>query len=221
MLKPGIVYLITNLVNGKVYVGQTTRSLRIRWGQHKLAARKHPETYLHFAINKYGESMFSVSIVATAQSSEELDCLEKRWILMRSANHRDYGYNMTAGGDGSSNVSEESKQKRIAKMRGRTLSPEHRKKLSDALRGRPQSMSHREALKRAWKPRNHTPEGRERQRLAVTGRKVSGEQLANMRAAAKRRVYTPELRAIYREAGFKSQAVLKARGRKLFHKIAP
>ena len=37
----GIVYLIINKVNGKMYVGQTTQKLNNRWGRHKIDAKKN------------------------------------------------------------------------------------------------------------------------------------------------------------------------------------
>lgn len=58
-LKPqfGIIYKITNLVNNKVYIGQTERTLKERWGQHKYSKGCK---YLHNAILKYGAESFKI-----------------------------------------------------------------------------------------------------------------------------------------------------------------
>ena len=50
------IYLVTNLVNGKFYIGKTT-NLKSRWSKHlSTVRRKNPKdyTYLHRGINKYG-----------------------------------------------------------------------------------------------------------------------------------------------------------------------
>lgn len=36
----GIIYLITNLLNGKAYIGKTVSRLRVRWTKHRCEARK-------------------------------------------------------------------------------------------------------------------------------------------------------------------------------------
>ena len=51
----GVVYLITNTVNGKVYVGQTINGLSKRWKGHKNDVRNGSQNPLHRAIRKYGE----------------------------------------------------------------------------------------------------------------------------------------------------------------------
>lgn len=52
------IYIIQNKINLKIYVGQTN-NIKTRWNSHKSAARrqdKHDFSYIHRAINKYGET---------------------------------------------------------------------------------------------------------------------------------------------------------------------
>lgn len=67
-----IVYKLTNLVNGKIYVGQTTRSLEKRFKEHS-----HCKTSLiGQAIHEFGEENFSREVLVTCDSKEETDNLE-------------------------------------------------------------------------------------------------------------------------------------------------
>ena len=91
----GIIYLITNQVNGKTYVGKTSKSIEARFKSHKFNAIKRSlNTYLYKSIRKYGIENFTI------ESIEEvpLDLLNEReifWIANLSP-----AYNMTKGGDG-------------------------------------------------------------------------------------------------------------------------
>ena len=49
----GYIYIITNNVNDKVYVGQTYRSIKERFSEH---LRSNDDCYLHRAMRKYGKS---------------------------------------------------------------------------------------------------------------------------------------------------------------------
>lgn len=92
-----IVYLITNKVNGKRYVGQTVRSLEERWKDH---CRVKDDNYFHRAIHKYGVENFSLEIIDTADSGEELDEKEIFWIQKLNTLFP-HGYNLKEGGDAS------------------------------------------------------------------------------------------------------------------------
>jgi hypothetical protein len=54
------LYLVRNLIDGSMYVGQTIRLVEKRWKQHLYQARKGVETHLHRAIRKYGAENFVV-----------------------------------------------------------------------------------------------------------------------------------------------------------------
>ena len=52
-----IIYKITNIINNKVYIGQTVHSLQRRWTQHIIDAYNCKSKNNHFqnAIRKYGK----------------------------------------------------------------------------------------------------------------------------------------------------------------------
>lgn len=107
------IYKITNIVNKKVYIGQTSKSIKKRWSEHKANAGKD-ETYFHHAIAKYGSDNFTIEEIDSCDTKYEADKLEAFWISFFNSNDRKYGYNRTAGGGGAIGFkhSEESKRQR-------------------------------------------------------------------------------------------------------------
>lgn len=108
----GYIYKTTNIVNGKIYVGQKKSSKFL--GNKYLGSGK----YLKCAIKHYGENCFVVSLIKTANSQEELDELEKYYIKKFNATDYDIGYNIAfgaVGGDTYTNLSEVDKKIRLEK----------------------------------------------------------------------------------------------------------
>jgi group I intron endonuclease len=140
-MKPyGIIYIVTNLKNGRFYVGQTKRTVAHRWAVHKSEAKNRPGCYFHKAIRKNGPDSFDVQEVASADSRFELDRLEKAWIIVTDALRS--GYNLRSGGEGSQHTAEVI-ERIAAKHRGRSLSEDHKRKLSESTKGRPKTEQHR------------------------------------------------------------------------------
>jgi len=100
----GIIYKVTNLINGKIYIGQTTMTLEKRWinhcGHSGGLCRTGRLNYLGNAIRKYGKNNFSIEIIDTASNCDELDSKEIQWIAKLHSTNRSIGYNITAGGAG-------------------------------------------------------------------------------------------------------------------------
>lgn len=83
-----ILYKITNLMNGMVYIGQTTRQLNVRLNEHASHA-----THLGSAIRKHGKENFNIEVLHTATSIEELNALEAKYVtqeFVESTNTYDY-----------------------------------------------------------------------------------------------------------------------------------
>lgn len=101
----GIIYKITNLVNGKIYIGQTRQSLRVRWNSHKSHSKKNT-TVIARAIRKYGHENFSIEIIDTAINENELNEKEGKYIALYQACDRNIGYNITPIENGKRGISE-------------------------------------------------------------------------------------------------------------------
>lgn len=56
----GIIYKIANLVNSKIYIGQTTRTIKERWDDHKYDAGSDNNIYLYNAMRKYSINNFKI-----------------------------------------------------------------------------------------------------------------------------------------------------------------
>lgn len=95
----GIIYKITNLVNNKVYIGQTTKREGFEGRYHGNIA-KYSNTYLKRSIEKYGIDNFVIDKeFYIAYSKEELNQKEKYYIKFFKSNDYKYGYNIKSGGD--------------------------------------------------------------------------------------------------------------------------
>lgn len=98
---PYIVYVFTNLVNEKVYIGFTGRTLAARWEDHcKNAEDKNIDWAFQRAIRRYGNTAFISQILCVTKTKEEASAFEKLWILLFRSFDPKFGYNMTFGGEG-------------------------------------------------------------------------------------------------------------------------
>ena len=94
-----IVYLITNIENGKRYVGKTKHSLAKRWYNHVQEARRGRGFALHAAIRKYGSDAFNRKVLGEYPTEEEALIAERAWVL-RLGTMGEGGYNLCEGGRG-------------------------------------------------------------------------------------------------------------------------
>ena len=90
----GVVYKITNLINNKIYIGQTTQKINRRFLQH-CEKRK---SIISIAINKYGKDKFKLEILESCESLEELNTKEKEHIIKNNS-IVPFGYNLSSGGN--------------------------------------------------------------------------------------------------------------------------
>ena len=91
------IYLITNTINNKVYVGKTESSIQHRFQEHICDSKKDrcKNRPLYRAMNKYGIDNFTIRLLEETDSPERR---EEYWIAYYNSYH--YGYNATRGGDG-------------------------------------------------------------------------------------------------------------------------
>ena len=97
------VYKITNEVNNKVYIGQSV-NIATRWSEHLRRPfnqnDKNYDSYFYRSIRKYGIENFTFVILEQC-SQKNLNDREQYWINFYQAFRKEFGYNLTSGGDGS------------------------------------------------------------------------------------------------------------------------
>jgi len=94
----GLIYKITNLVNGKIYIGRTETSINRRMICHKFESN-HFRSFMaiHKAMRKYGIQNFSTEILESSNNCSER---EKFYIQQYNSMDKKIGYNQTPGGEG-------------------------------------------------------------------------------------------------------------------------
>lgn len=98
--KDGIIYLITHIDTGKMYIGLTVQTLERRWVQHKEDSRKHyikSEESLHAAMREFGQMTFEICIIDRGTTKTNLEIKERKWIKDLET-LVPIGYNISTGG---------------------------------------------------------------------------------------------------------------------------
>ena len=95
----GFIYITTNHVNGRQYIGQKKYDKSGKWKKYLGSG-----IVLKRAIKKYGESNFSKEIIEECETKEALDDREKYWIDYYNAVDSDDFYNIAFGGDGGNTI---------------------------------------------------------------------------------------------------------------------
>ena len=158
------IYLITNTLNGKIYVGKhSTDNLNDGYmGSGKL---------IKLAYNKYGIENFTKKILHFAETEEELNDLEIFYI--KDLDAKNNGYNLTDGGDGTIGykMSNESKQKIRESLKGKPshkkgkkcgpMSEETKKKMSESHRGKQMSEEHKQKIRESLTGKKYTKRKKE------------------------------------------------------------
>jgi group I intron endonuclease len=185
-----LIYIATNKVNGKKYVGQTVRPVKTRWQRHLAAARFSEQgcRALNCAIRKYGAESFELTIIALPEGSTQDDLnLAERETIKRENSRAPHGYNLWIGGEGRGGQHPETRARIGAAHKGMKRSPEARARMSAAhkgkkqdpafverrvaaLRGKPLSAEHRAKIGRGNTGKKQTPEWIAKLRLTRLGR---------------------------------------------------
>jgi group I intron endonuclease len=197
-----IIYKVTNLVNGKVYIGKTIKTLKDRKAKHIADAKRGSNILFHRAMRKNGISNFFFEVFSHCLSKEEMKQKEIETIKIMHSKNPD-GYNLTDGGEGTIgfNITNETREKHRKAMignkinLGREPTTETRIKLSLAKKGRPpnsvgspktskwyaaMNVMRGKSFRFGYKPSDKT---KEKLRAANVGRKHTDEARDKIKAA--------------------------------------
>ena len=131
----GVIYKITNTLNGKAYVGKTRQNFHSRIYGHK---SNKGASAIDTAIRKYGWENFTAEVLEEC-AVEFLNCREIFWIAALNTKYPN-GYNLTDGGDGLVGCTQATRDKMSLAKKGKKRKPhslETRAKMSAKAKGRP------------------------------------------------------------------------------------
>lgn len=190
----GQIYIISNDVNEKLYIGQTTKKLEERFKQHFYA-----DSAIGNAMRKYGIEHFEIWAIEKCCTKEQQNAFEVFWIRELGTLYPE-GYNLTIGGEGIVNPSEEIRRQISATKTGRPGRPQtENEKLQRSETVKAYWASHPEELQDLTeRMRGNTYGTRQK------GSKRTPEQKARMSAAQK------AYRMAHPEAGQQHSEKLKA-----------
>lgn len=141
--KYGFIYITTNMINGRKYIGQ--RTFRKGWEIYLGSG-----TRFIWSLKKHGRENFSREIIAIALCKEELNSMEIETIRNHGAATSDDYYNISFGGEstmaGLTQSSDAREKIRIA-CTGRIKSPETRARLSISNKGNKNTLGKNHSLK--------------------------------------------------------------------------
>lgn len=160
----GQVYLITNKKNGKIYIGQTIRSLKLRYDDHFYSANRPNKSYniiFSKALRKYGKDGFTIECICVSFDRESLNEAEVALIKDYDSRNKSAGYNLAFGGN---NGAKEIK-----------ITEETRQRLRDSHKGKKPSQETRDKMSRAHTGKIFSQELRDKISKAQTGRKGHGK----------------------------------------------
>lgn len=133
------VYMHRNIINNKVYVGQTGTAVEDRWQNGK---GYKGCTLFERAINKYGWDNFEHTILEDNLTRQEVGIAENKFITLYDSTNPEKGYNISTGGESGHvgvKMSDEARKRMSKARKGKPFSQEHKDKISASLKGRPLS----------------------------------------------------------------------------------
>lgn len=116
-----VIYKVTNILDGKSYIGQTINTAEARWKRHQQdALSRQLDTHFARAIRKYGVDNFKLEVIDTAECQEELTNKEIFWI--KFYNSIEEGYNETTAKEKCGGNTYKSKTEEELKIIGEKIS---------------------------------------------------------------------------------------------------
>ena len=219
-----VIYRITNMANGKYYIGSADSFARREW-QHKYDLKRgaHKNPRLQAAWNKYGADMFVFEVIEELQEGANQLQIEDTYLIQCVGQPDCYNINPRAElsrlgvvltTEAKANISAGRIGKHAGKNHyryGQTVSPEVREKIGATQRGKPKAPGRKVSEEGRAKIRANIEAGRSHRHWA--GRKHTEETKAKMNKAVfcmPDGIMFPSLTAVLQHYGLKMPTLRRA-----------
>lgn len=182
------IYILRNIIDNKIYIGQTWLSFEDRWNNGR-GYKRNP--YLYAAIKKHGKSNFKYEVLTVCGTQEAADYWEAYFIKKFNSTDRTIGYNLREGGNGGGRLSLETRHKLSVINTGKITTEETKQKLSIAGLGNQNSLgvkasdTTKAAVSKTHKGKPKSEEQKKKMSEAAIGRLHSEETKLKMRKPKK------------------------------------
>lgn len=188
------IYLITNTINGKYYVGQTIRTVEKRWREHlkyskQIEGKSTKKAHLYNSMRTHGSENFKIETLCECPDIETLNSSEKFFVSFTASYKPSFGYNQTMGGNNAL-LTERAKANLSLAHKTSTKAKAHREVLRISQIGRSPSNKGQKASQEAIAKQIAASRGRKRKPLSEEtknkigrsnrGRKRTPEQILNI-----------------------------------------
>jgi hypothetical protein len=160
------VYMHINKTNNKKYVGITRVDPVKRWSNGNGYTKNN---HFHKAIEKYGWDGFEHEILFEKLTKNDARKKEAELILEHQSFNRNYGYNLTYGGECGDATTEETREKMRKANTGKHHSEETRQKIGKASAGRRHTEEARQKMSKVWSGVRRSKETRQKMSEARKG----------------------------------------------------
>ena len=190
------IYKIRNLLNSKIYIGQST-NINNRFRVHRFKINKNIKHPLQSAFKKYGIDNFEFNIIERVADINKLNEREQYWLDHYQSYLPENGYNLSPSATSTKGYSltdktkslmslvrkgkpsghkgkkhtEDSKLKISLSSKGKLKSEEHRKNMSISRKGKKHSKESKEKMSKSKTGKNHTEKTKNKISLIMTGKK--------------------------------------------------
>lgn len=193
----GIIYCATRIDDGRMYYGQTNRSIDDRKREHNCGAQKGSKYLFHRQLFKHE---FIWNVIEECESREKLNEREMFYVLRDRTNERAFGFNLTSGGDTMASslkgkqVPDHVRKKISEAHKGKVFSEKTRQKIAESLfgretwmKGKTHSLKSKQKLSETQKNRLKNPVERLKQENGMRGKHHSEETRRKMSKSQRQR----------------------------------
>jgi group I intron endonuclease len=175
-----IIYKTTNLINGKIYIGQDKNNNPNYYGSGDLIKN---------AIRKYGKKYFTKDILCVCETIDELNSKEKQYIEEYNSTNKNIGYNISFGGTNGTMLHRKHTNETKLKMKnsslGKKKSESHCKNIGLSKKGIPLTIEHKQKISnsnplKGKKIGPHSIDVRKKISMTKKGKKMSDETKLKM-----------------------------------------